>query len=192
MALLMRSVYSQLWSARPEILRAEWKEMVPSLPRRFLIFLVPLMGILTWGTPVVHAQVRAGETEAIEGAFREAVSLWAGERFETLWEGADAATRRSVSREQFVFRMRDRALTPACCFRQVQELTVTFQTLDAALVRAKMGFDSRTRGTTLDATLSFSLRREEGEWRVVASDFLGLPDETLHRLFLSPPRVPPR
>ncbi len=166
--------------------------MVPSLLKRFLICLVPLMGILTWGTPFVHAQVQASETEMIESAFREAVSLWAGERFETLWERADAATRRGVSKEQFVFKMRDRALRPACCFRQVQELTVTFQTLDAALVRAKMGFDSLTRGNTFDTTLTFSLRKEEGEWRVVASDFLGLPDETLHRLFLKPPPVAPR
>ena len=166
--------------------------MAPSILQRFLICLVPLAAILTWGAHVVHSQVQAGETVAIESAFREAVSLWAGERFETLWERADTATQRGVSKEQFVFKMRDRALRPACCFRQVQELTVTFQTLEGASVRAKMGFDSRTRGTTLDATLTFSILKEEGEWRVVARDILGLPDETLHRLFLKPPRVAPR
>ena len=123
----------------------------------------------------------------IKDAFREAVSLWASERFETLWEQADAVTRQGVSKEQFIFKMRDRALRPACCFRQVQELTVTVQATESAFVKAKMGFDSRTRGTTFDTTLIFALRKEEGEWRVATRDFLRLPDETSHRFFLVPP-----
>ena len=57
-----------------------------------------------------------------------------------------------------------------------------------AFVKAKMDFDSRTRGTTFDTTVTFPFRKEEGEWRVGARDFLHLPDETLHRLFLAPPR----
>ncbi len=158
----------------------------------FLRCLVTLLGLFACDLHAVHAQLQAEETAAIEGAFRGAVSLWAGERFEALWERGDAATRERISMEQFVFRMRDRALKPACCFRQVQELTVTFQTLEGASVRAKMGFDSRTRGTTFDTTLTFHLRKEEGEWRVAVGDFLHLPDETLHRLFLIPPHIAPR
>jgi hypothetical protein len=145
--------------------------------------------ILGWGgASFTHAQLHATESAAIESAFREAVSLWASERFESLWERGDSASRRSFSKEQFVFKMRDRALKPACCFRQVQELTVTLRTPEDAFVRGKMGFDSRSRGTTFDTTLSFSLRKEEGEWRVAIGDFLHLPDESLHRLFLVPPR----
>ncbi|MFN3477567.1 MAG: hypothetical protein ACK4Z6_08490 [Candidatus Methylomirabilales bacterium] len=150
-----------------------------------LIFSVTWLRVLTGDMPAVQA----AEAEAIEGAFREAVSLWASERFETLWERGDARTREMISKEEFVFRMRDRALRPACCFRQVQELTVKFQTPQDAFVEAKMGFDSRTRGTTLDTILTFYLRKEEGEWRVAVRDFLRLPDETLHRFFL--PRADP-
>jgi len=149
-----------------------------------------LLGVLGWGAQSLQAQLQSAETDMIEieGAFREAVSLWASERFESLWERADAATRKSIPQEQFVFTLRQRALRPACCFRQIQELAVTILTPEDAIVKAKMGFDSKTRGTTLDTTLTFSLRKEEGGWRVVARDFLRLPDETLHRLFLAPPR----
>ena len=99
---------------------------------------------------------------------------------------------KDVSMDDFVFKMRARALRPTCCFRQIQGLTVTFQTPEAALVKVKMGFDSRTRGTTFDTTLTFYLRKEEGEWRVAVRDFLRMPDETLHRPFVSPPRPPSR
>lgn len=153
----------------------------------FLVFFVPWLGVLAGG----EQAVQAAEAEAIERAFREAVSLWASERFEALWERGDTLTREMVSKEEFVFRMRDRALRPACCFRQVQELTVKFQTPQDAFVKAKMGFDSRTRGTTFDTILTFYLRKEEGEWRVAVRDFLRLPDETLHRFFLRPPQADP-
>jgi hypothetical protein len=133
---------------------------------------------------------QAQEGEAVERAFRDAVALWAGERFDTLWEQADAATRMLIRKDRFEFEMRDRALRPACCFRQVQELRVTFHTPEAALVRATMGFDSRTRGGTFDATLTFYLLKEEGQWRVAARDFLRVPGEAPHR---SPiPREGPR
>lgn len=158
-----------------------------ALPFRSLVCVATLIGVFAWGVQAVHTQLQVAETEAVEVAFREAVSLWASERFETLWERADAVTRQGVSKEQFVFKMRDRALRPACCFRQIQELAVTVQTTESAFVRAKMGFDSRTRGTRFDTTLAFVLRKEEGEWRVAASDFLRLPDETSHRFFLVPP-----
>ncbi len=158
---------------------------------RSLSCLVAFLGMLAWGVPAVPAQPHPAEIEGIESAFREAVSLWAAERFETLWERADAGTRQVLSKEQFVFRMRERPLRPACCFRQVQGLTVTVQTPDDAVIHATMGFDSRTRGNTFDVALAFSLRKEEGEWRVAARDFLRLPDDTLHRLFLAPPGPAP-
>jgi hypothetical protein len=158
----------------------------------FLACLAILPGILSWDVLPKPAQPRAAESEATESAFREAVSLWASERYESLWERGDSASQRDLSKEQFMFRMRDRVLKPACCFRQVRELAVTLRTPVDALVRAKMGFDSRMRGTTFDTTLNFSLLKEEGEWRVAIRDFLHLPDESLHRLFLGPPQSRPR
>jgi hypothetical protein len=65
-------------------------------------------------------------------------------------------------------------------------VTVHLRSSEEALVEAKMGFDSRTRGTSFDQTLTFYLRWEEGRWRVALEDFLFKPDETLHRIFLPP------
>jgi len=123
---------------------------------------------------------------AVEAAFKEAVRLWADERFEALWEQGLLRSRYLFPKEAFILRMRDRAVKPACCWRQVQEVTVHLRSSEEALVEAKMGFDSRTRGTSFDQTLTFYLRWEEGRWRVALEDFLFKPDETLHRIFLPP------
>lgn len=160
--------------------------------RGVLVGLVIWLGLLLSGAQAAPSQLQATETAAIESAFREAVSLWASERFEALWDEGDVATRQSIPKEQFVFKMRGRALRPACCFRQIQDLKTTRLTPVDALVTAKMGFDSRTRGTTFDTTLTFALRKEEGVWRVAVRDFLRLPDETLHRLFRVPQPSHPR
>lgn len=122
----------------------------------------------------------------VEGAFREAVRLWADERFEALWGQGLLQSRYLFPKEEFIFKMRDRALRPACCWRQVQEVTVHLRSAGDALIEAKMGFDSRTRRNSFDQTLTFYLRWEEGEWRVALEDFLFKPDETLHRIFLAP------
>lgn len=59
-----------------------------SLPVLYCFFscLVIVLGTLVWGVHVGHARSQAPEAEAIESAFRGAVSMWAGERFESLWE----------------------------------------------------------------------------------------------------------
>jgi hypothetical protein len=123
------------------------------------------------------------EAQAVERAFRETVELWATERFETLWERGDRFSRQAIPKEMFLFRMRDRALQPACCFRQIQEVKVSVLSSQDASVATTMGFDSKTRGNSFDAVLTFYLRKEEGEWRVTLEEFLSKPDETLHRLF---------
>lgn len=112
--------------------------------------------------------------------------MWADERFEALWEQGLLRSRYLFPKEEFILKMRGRAVKPACCWRQVQEVTVHLRSSEEALVEAKMGFDSRTRGTSFDQTLTFYLRWEEGKWRVALEDFLFKPDETLHRIFLHP------
>jgi hypothetical protein len=62
-------------------------------------------------------------------------------------------------------------------------LTVRVFSSQDASVATTMGFDSKTRGNSFDAVLTFYLRKEEGEWRVTLEEFLSKPDETLHRLF---------
>jgi len=146
--------------------------------------LVVLLGLVGSGGPALSSEQESAA--AVEAAFKGVVRLWADERFEALWEQGLLRSRYLFPKEEFIFKMRDRALRPACCWRQVQEVTVHLRSAGDALIEAKMGFDSRTRRNSFDQTLTFYLRWEEGEWRVALEDFLFKPDETLHRIFLDP------
>ncbi len=147
--------------------------------------LVVLLGLAGSSLPTLSSG-QESLPAAVEAAFKGAVRLWADERFEALWEQGLLRSRYLFPKEAFISKMRDRAVKPACCWRQVQEVTVHLPSSGEALVEAKMGFDSRTRGTSFDQTLTFYLRWEEGTWRVALEDFLFKPDETLHRIFLHP------
>jgi hypothetical protein len=91
----------------------------------------------------------AVEVWPAEAAFREAVQLWADERFEALWEHGLRASRYRISREVFVRGMRHRVLKPTCCWDQIHAVRVHLQATDEALVEAQVGVDVKTLGTTV-------------------------------------------
>jgi hypothetical protein len=124
----------------------------------------------------------SAEVWAVEMAFREAVQLWADERFEALWEHGLRASRYRISREVFVRGMRHRVVKPTCGWEQIHAVRVLPQATDEALVEAQVGVDVKTLGTTVVRRMLASLRREEGVWRVTLEDFLTRPEDGLSGL----------
>jgi hypothetical protein len=119
---------------------------------------------------------RSAEVWAVEAAFREAIQLWADERFESLWEQGLLASRYRVSREAFVRGMRHRVVKPTCCWGQLRTVQVQLQTAEEAIVEAQVGVDVKTLGTTVVQGMLVYLQREEGVWRVALEDFLTKPE----------------
>lgn len=142
--------------------------------------------LLTWlalGAGESHAASstppRSAEAWLVEAAFREAVQLWANERFEALWELGLLASRYRLSRETFASMMRHRVVKPTCCWGQLHAVRVHRQTAEEAMVEAQIGIDVKTLGTTVVRSLLVYLRREEGVWRVALEDFLTKPEAGL-------------
>ena len=152
------------------------------------LFVLPLLLVacLLLGTRDSHAASpfpsRPTEAWPVEAAFREAVQLWADERFEVLWEHGLRASRYRISREVFVRGMRHRVVKPTCCWDQIHAVRVHLQATDEALVEAQVGIDVKTLGTTVVRSMLVSLRREEGVWRVTLEDFLTKPEDALSGL----------
>jgi hypothetical protein len=119
------------------------------------------------------------EVWPVEAAFREAIQLWADERFEALWARGLLASRYRVSREVFARGMRHRVVKPTCCWGQLREVRVSFMAAEEAIVEAQVGIDVKTLGTTAVRSMFVYLRREEGEWRVLLEDFLTKPEDGL-------------
>jgi hypothetical protein len=122
---------------------------------------------------------QSAEVWPVEVAFREAVQLWADERFEALWERGLLTSRYRISRELFARGMRHRVVKPACCWDQLHDVQVRFKAAEEAIVEAQVGVDVKTLGTTVVRSMLVYLRREEGEWRVSLEDFLTKPEEGL-------------
>jgi hypothetical protein len=115
----------------------------------------------------------------VEVAFREAIQLWADERFEALWARGLLASRYRVPREAFVYAMRHRIVTPTCCWGQLRDVRVHLQGAEEAIVDTQVGVDVKTLGTTVVRRMLVYLRHEEGDWRVALEDFLTKPEDGL-------------
>jgi hypothetical protein len=142
--------------------------------------------LLTWlalgageGRAASSTPPGSAEVWLVEAAFREAVQLWANERFEALWELGLLASRYRLSRETFANMMRHRVVKPTCCWGQLRTVRVHLQTAEEAMVEAQIEIDVRTLGTTVVRSLLVYLRREEGVWRVALEDFLTKPEAGL-------------
>jgi hypothetical protein len=118
----------------------------------------------------------------VETEFREAVQLWADERFEALWERGLLSSRYRIPREAFVWGMRHRVIKPTCCWGRLHTVRVHSHATDEALVEAQLGIDVKTLGTTVVRSMIVFLRREEGGWRVTLEDFLTRPEDGLSGL----------
>jgi hypothetical protein len=117
------------------------------------------------------------ETAPVEEAFRQAMQLWAKGQFGALWGRGVLESRYRVSKEAFIRWMRQRAIAPTCCWGQIRAVMVHLLSRKDTLVEATLGIDKKTLGTTVEQTLLFYLRREEGEWRVALEDLMFKPAE---------------
>ncbi len=105
-----------------------------------------------------------------ERGFCEIFELWHTRKYDELYERTHSSGRQT--RKAFAGRLAAAPLSPACCWKQVQDVRVTVKNDDSAVVRAKIGLEGR--GDTEFRTRSFKLRREDGVWRISRSDILSL------------------
>jgi hypothetical protein len=181
----------QVWTPRLLYVASAWLAVAPvyvvlqaarstRVPRPLVLLPV---ACLAFGVGEGHAALstppRSAEVWPVEAAFREAVQLWADERFEALWERGLLASRYRVSREMFVRGMRHRMVKLTCCWGQLRDVRVHPHGTEEAIVEAQVGVDVRTLGTTVVRRMLVYLRREEGGWRVALEDFLTKPEDGL-------------
>jgi hypothetical protein len=112
---------------------------------------------------------RPTEVWPVETAFREAVQLWANERFEALWERGLRASRYRVSWEAFVRGMRHRVVKPTCCWDRIHAVRVHLHATDEAFVEAQIGSTERRSAPPSCAACSSPCGRRRGSggsrWR---------------------------
>ncbi len=116
--------------------------------------------------------LRAAEpVSPLEQSISETLDLWREGRYEQLFERL--AHRGKTSREQFVKKMRDTSIRPACCWQKMEDFKVLNEKRTQATVYFKLGLE----GTSIaqdSSTREFKLSHEEGIWKMQLADVFSI------------------
>jgi len=110
-------------------------------------------------------------TGALEQSMSDTLDLWREGRYEQLYE--HLAHRGKTSREQFVKKMRDTSIRPACCFQKLENFRVLNEKRTEATVYAKVGLEG-TPNVAESSTREFKLTHEEQIWKMQLADVLSI------------------
>jgi hypothetical protein len=107
----------------------------------------------------------------LEQSMSESLDLWRDGRYEQLY---DRLTRRGkTSKEQFVKKMKETSIRPACCFQKLENFKVLNEKRTDATVYAKVGLEG-SPGSPQSSTREFKLTHEENLWKMQLSDVISL------------------
>ena len=107
----------------------------------------------------------------LEQSMSDTLDLWREGRYEQLFE--HLAHRGRTSREQFVKKMRDTSIRPACCFQKLEKFKVLNEKRTEATVYAKVGLEG-TPNTAESSTREFKLTHEENIWKMQLNDIISI------------------
>ena len=118
------------------------------------------------------AEASAG---ALEQSMSDTLDLWREGRYEQLYE--QLAHRGRTSREEFVNKMRDTSIRPACCFQKLENFRVLNEKRTEATVYARVGLEG-TPNASESSTREFKLTHEENIWKMQMADVLSIAGAT--------------
>lgn len=107
----------------------------------------------------------------LEQSMSDTLDLWREGRYEQLYE--HLAHRGKTSKEQFVRKMRETSIRPACCFQKLENFKVLNEKRTEATVYARVGLEG-TPSVSESSTREFKLTHEENIWKMQLSDIYAL------------------
>ena len=115
---------------------------------------------------------RAEQTPtAMELAMSETLDLWRNGSYDQLFERLSHRGR--TSREQFVKKMREAPLHPACCWQKMENFRVLNEKKTTVTVYVKIGLEG-TPTQNDSSTREFKLSYEGGGWKMQLNDLYAL------------------
>jgi len=133
---------------------------------RFVIIL--LLSILF----VLPAGVYANSTPSVyETVMSETLDMWRDGQYKQLFERL--AKRGKISREQFVKKMQDASVKPACCWQKMEHFKLLSENKNSVTVYVKIGLES-VPGQPDSVTREFRLLNEHGAWKMQMNDVMAL------------------
>jgi hypothetical protein len=125
--------------------------------------------LLLYAVPVFAETSSSPQEQAVS----ETLDLWRDGRYEQLFE--QLSHRGKSSQEQFVKRMHDTTIRPACCWQKLENFKVLSEKRSTATVYTKIGLEG-TPTLNASSTREFKLYFEGGRWRMQLNDLYALAD----------------
>jgi len=141
---------------------------------RILPVLVTILLLTLLPGPVVPASAET-TTAVLEQSMSDILDLWREGRYEQLYE--HLAHRGRTSKEQFVLKMRDTVIRPACCFQKLENFRVLNEKRTEATVYARVGLEGAPNAAE-SSTREFKLTHEEHIWKMQLADVLSIAGAT--------------
>lgn len=95
------------------------------------------------------------------------------------------AHRGKTSREQFVKKMQDTSIRPACCFQKLENFRVLNEKRTEATVYARVGLEGSANAAE-SSTREFKMTHEENVWKLQLADVFsiaGVTGKKKHRTY---------
>jgi len=101
----------------------------------------------------------------------ETLDMWRDGQYKQLFERL--AKRGKISREQFVKKMQDASVKPACCWQKMEHFKLLSENKNSVTVYVKIGLES-VPGQPDSVTREFRLLNEHGAWKMQMNDVMAL------------------
>jgi len=137
---------------------------------RILSFIVSFLLLTLLLAPAAPAGAESSPAP-LEQSMSDTLDMWRDGRYEQLYE--HLAHRGKTSREQFVKKMRDTTIRPACCFQKLENFKVLNEKRTEATVYAKVGLEG-TPNAAESCTREFKLTHEENIWKMQMADVFSI------------------
>jgi hypothetical protein len=134
--------------------------------------LIPFAPILLLSL-FLSAQPATAETASslLQQSVSETLDLWRDGQYDRLFERL--SHRGKTSKEQFIARMRETAVRPACCWQKMENFKVMSEKRTEATVYVKVGMEGGP-GVPEASTRDFKLSNVGGEWKMQLNDIFSL------------------
>lgn len=124
------------------------------------------------GTLFLPQHAMAATAEELQQAMSDTLDIWRDGRYEQLFESL--SHRGKTSKEQFVKKMREAEIKPACCWQKIENFRVLNEKYTEATVYAKIGLESSTPNNLESSTREFKLSHDSNQWKMQLNDIVAL------------------
>jgi hypothetical protein len=136
-----------------------------------LVSLIPSLAFSGSLTPTEKRKIESDATEAFDMIFR----LWKDGKYEDLYEYGYRRSQTSISKENFVIKMRNKSYELASSWETIRDIEAEVASHKLVYVRAKIGYRSKRGGDTKFRTETYRIEFEGDRWRIDLSKILRNP-----------------